>query len=119
MLKYTHIAIAAASGSIVVSWLYDATVPATVAIAIVTSAFVTALATVVDEIVERRRGPSHRMYLLSRGVCPSCRAFGSVQEVTSDCQNVRSVTCQACDAQMAVKLAGDHLVCNIVREGVK
>lgn len=45
---------------------------------------------------------------MMQGVCPDCRTFNSLQEVTSDDPDVRSVDCLACKQQYHVRLEGDH-----------
>lgn len=51
---------------------------------------------------------------LVNGVCPSCRTFGSLIEVTSDDPYCRKADCQSCDERFAIymrsgRIAADRL----------
>lgn len=46
---------------------------------------------------------------MSEGVCPECRTFNSLQEVTSADPNYRTVDCLACKERIRVQAKDGHL----------
>ncbi len=46
---------------------------------------------------------------MSEGVCPSCRTFNSLEEVTSADPDIRCAHCHACDERFAVSLRRGRL----------
>lgn len=46
---------------------------------------------------------------MSEGVCPSCRTFNSLEEVTSADPDIRCAHCHACDERFAVSLQHGRL----------
>lgn len=46
---------------------------------------------------------------MQRGVCPDCRTFNSLEEVTSADPNTRCVHCHACDQRFTVSFDGQRL----------
>lgn len=47
---------------------------------------------------------------MMEGVCPECRTFNSLQEVTSADPNHRYVDCMACKEHIRVTHHGDHFI---------
>lgn len=61
-------------------------------------------------IANRTYQPRLDAAAMMEGVCPECRTFNSLQEVTSADANFRYVDCMACKERIRVSHHGDHFI---------
>lgn len=60
-------------------------------------------------VADRHWRPVLDAATMSKGVCPSCRTFNSLEEVTSADPDIRCAHCHACDERFAVSLQHGRL----------
>lgn len=60
-------------------------------------------------VADRHWRPVLDAATMSKGVCPSCRTFNSLEEVTSADPTIRCAHCHACDERFAVSLQHGRL----------
>ncbi len=60
-------------------------------------------------VADRHWRPYAEAAMMSKGVCPSCLTFNSLEEVTSADPDIRCAHCHACDERFAVSLQHGRL----------
>lgn len=109
MLKPISYAVVGATASFMTSAYYGMGITETLIVGIVAGNASLIVWAVGYAIADRHFRPFMDADTMLKGVCPDCRSFNSLEEVTSADPEIRCVNCRACDERFAVSLRDGRL----------
>ena len=112
MYRFAPLVFVAAASSVVTLALTDTPPSDAIWIVLTSATLCTCLWVCISYVVETQFRSSINLAVMQRGVCPSCRVFNALQEVTSPediHDDVRRVDCLSCETRYKVERKGDKV----------
>ncbi len=110
MWKPLSLILVGATASFITSAYHGAGIAETVIVGILASNAALIVWAAGSYVADRTWRPIVDADTLGKGLCPSCRTFNSLGEVTSDDPHCRIAECHACDERFAVSMRSGRIV---------